>query len=241
MSLLEIRTWLVNESGRFDLVVDTTGYADAGADKFIKAGQMMLDDMQETTHGSATNIQSLVAGEDIVQLGLCRYITEVYCMNSTDSSRWKLHKGIKEYHSSPTNALTFPPTETGPPRHYEELNFRFSPEAPPADVPANYLRYMVASPHLITGIRLDHIADVDYLIETKGSFYTPFLVEDTDDNYWSYMYPHLLVMAAQCIMEMFHRNSEGVNDWMKAIQLGLMNIDHNLVARDIVGISRMEG
>ncbi len=42
MTLLQVRTNFITDSGRNDLVVDLTDYADRGANRFINAGQRCL-------------------------------------------------------------------------------------------------------------------------------------------------------------------------------------------------------
>jgi hypothetical protein len=54
-------------------------------------------------------------------------------------------------------------------------------------------------------------------------------------------HPELLVMAAQCVLEKFQRNTEGVKDWMEAIKLELNEIDSDLVEEETAEISQMGG
>lgn len=244
MNLLQIREWLVKESGRYELVVDSLSWQDNGADNYIYAGQTFLDDMQSTTHGPGINPQRLSSGSQQVLFGMCRSVKKVFCIDLTTDEKWELRKEQRTFPSqySDSDAL-YPEQDSGLPSTYEPVNMRMAPEAEmlgDINVPANYMQF-VSSPHLYNGLLIHPLADQDYIIETHGEFYTPRLIADADENYWSFRYPHVLVMAAQCIMEMFSRNTEGVNDWMNSIRMILDGIDRNLVEEEIATIYKMEG
>jgi len=244
MNLLQVRKWLVKESGRYELVVDATTWVDNGADDYISAGQRLLDDLQPTSHGEGVNMQRLVSGNQHILFGACRSVNSVFCIDPTTDEKWELARETRTYPSRYTNSDSlYPQTDTGPPVTYELVNMRLAPEAEMTgdiDVPADYVQFIEA-PHLYNGLLIDPVADQDYIIETHGQFYSPALSADGDENYWSTRYPHLLVMAAQCIMEMFSRNTEGVKDWMGSMKIILDGIDRNLVEEEIAVITKMNG
>ena len=244
MNLLQIRQWLVKESGRYELVIDTTDWADNGADNYIYAGQRLLDDLQNTTHTSGTNMQRLVSGNRHVLFGACKSVQQVFVIDPTTDKKWELDREIRTYPRQYANTDdVYPEVDLGPPVTYEAVNMRAAPEAEMTgdiDVPADYMQF-VEAPHLYNGLLFYPVADQDYIIETHGQFYSPQLMLDEDENYWSLRYPHALVMAAQCVMEMFSRNTEGVKDWMGSLKIILDGIDRNLVADEIAYITKMEG
>lgn len=251
MNLLEIRKWFVTASGRYDLIKRTGGsdntaseayWEDDGANKYILAGQVLLDDMQETPKSSAINLRRLKAETDTVTFGYVRVITEVWCTEPITSTRWKL---TKETPPIPLlgEDVAYPDTNYGPPATYQIGTFRLAPETENTidqlDIPIQLFQ-LVSSP-LHNGIRVYPSADVDYIIETHGKFYTVPLLSNADENFWSSVYPHLLVMAAQCVLEMFARNSEGVKDWMNSIKLFLVELDKNIAEELSAEIDEMEG
>jgi len=59
------------------------------------------------------------------------------------------------------------------------------------------------------------------------------LVLDTDTNYWCDKKPHLLVNAARYILEVRHRNSEGVDDFDDVIFREIHQIHANDLSKSI--------
>lgn len=243
MNLKSVRKWLVEESGKYHLVVDTTSWADNGANAYINAGQMMLDDRQKTVMETGINTKILAAGENLIQIPNCRAVKEVKAIRQSDGSIWSLTPDNRSSRILYGFDDVFPSTETGTPRLYKSIVTRAAPEASLdadiANIPANFLPFSTNA-YLANGILITPIANADYLIQTTGLFYTPALVEDEDENYWSYLYPHVLVMAAQCIMEQFSRNTEGVKDWLASIDIHLRGIDNNLVEQELAAWKESE-
>ena len=65
-------------------------------------------------------------------------------------------------------------------------------------------------------------------VKVYGLFFSPELKNNEDENYWSDMYPDLLVKATLREIEIGNRNSQGVNDFDKAIAPILHGIDKDL-------------
>ncbi len=78
MNLLAIRTKFVEVSGRFDLVVDRTDYADQGADFFIKAGQGYLQSIILGPKSEAQINRRLANGGNSVTFSDCQSIYNVW-------------------------------------------------------------------------------------------------------------------------------------------------------------------
>jgi hypothetical protein len=253
MNLLQIRTWFVKESGRYDLVVDTTGYLDNGANNYINAGQRMLDRMQTTPFTMGHNWQAAASGIRHVVFPDARAIKKVFATKIADSGRNELTQKplewIKEQHFAEIagisgDDLTTPLPSGGTPLYYAPGVFRLAPESTMAigdiDVPAWYLDYIGESPYLYNGVLFTPSCDESYAIETWGYFYTPAFVLDTDVTWWSSQHPEVLVMASQMVIEKFMRNTEGVKDWMAAIKMELQGVDFDLVEEDS-NYNQMEG
>lgn len=242
MNLLSIRQWFVRESGRYDLVVDTTNWIDNGANAYINAAQRALDRMQHTPLSLGHNWQSAAVNIRHVVFTSCRSIQRVFATKISDGTRTELEKKtldyVKELHFE-TNAVT------GTPLYYAPGVFRLAPEADMSignlTVPANYLDYIGESPFLFNGVLFAPACDESYAIETWGYFYSAELNEDLDETYWTTQHPEILVMAGQLILEKFSRNTEGVKDWMNAIKSELQGIDFDSVEEDISMVNQMEG
>ena len=104
-----------------------------------------------------------------------------------------------------------------------------------------YLDVMYDSHYLYNGVLFFPPTDTQYMIETWAYFYSTTMSEDTHESYWSVQHPELLVMAAQCLVEKFNRNSEGVKDWTEAIKQELLGIEYDLIEEELVDITQMEG
>ena len=78
------------------------------------------------------------------------------------------------------------------------------------------------------------LPDGEYTLNVKGQFYTPKLTGATDINWWSEVYPEVLIQAALYKMEEMYRNTQGANDHLRAIQRVIQGIDFNM-AEDAQG------
>ena len=245
MNLKEIRQWFIVESGRYDLVVDTTNWLDNGADKYINAGQRLLDRMVTTPKTLGRNFQVVEAGTYAVTFQKCRAVKEVWVVptaGTADDDRTKLTK--KSISWIRKNYPNMNDLDNGAPLYYAPANLRLAPE--PAslgdiDAPANYMDVVGDPTGIYSGIIFMPPVDEQYLIEVWAYFEAQTLAVDLDESYWSVNYPDLLVMASQCELEMFARNTEGVKDWINAIETVCKAIDFDVVEEEIAEYNQMEG
>jgi len=246
MNLKEIRTWFVQESGRYDLIVDQTTWADKGADKYINAGQALLDRLQTTPKTMGRHFQVVEAGTYAITFTRCRVIKQVWVVptvESVDYSRTKLTKKKLTWIRSEypnMNNLT-----NGTPLYYAPAVIRAAPEPVDAgsliDAPANYMDVTGDDTGVYSGILFMPPVDQQYMIEVWAYFEANRMSVDTDYSYWSVNYPELLVMASQAELELFSRNTEGAKDWMNAINLTCKGIDFDFVEEVIASVNQMEG
>ena len=216
MNLLEIRKWFVAESGRYDLITDPVSWADNGANNYIHSGQKMLDrllDVREWTH---THEVSTVANTSFVPVPRCRAIKSVSV--TTASYECVLTKSRLKLAAFKRLSLT-----PGTPSEYFPVQSTDG----------------VAG--VFIGIHLTPIPDAVYTLEVEGFFDTPKLTTDVSENFWSLEHPNILVMAAQCQLEMFSRNTEGVKDWMSAIEMLVTTISFDAREQELTGITHMGG
>jgi len=244
MNLLQLRTKLIDLSGRFDLVTDAPGddYTDNGADFFIYEGQKHLDRLNETKKSWASCFRFVEIGGFSATFPYCRAIKEVWAASTT--ARWQLEK--KDLQDLIAAYLTSLPSErdSGTIAYYSPTITRYVPgDATPADLETfvGWLDVPTGPNPEYNSVIFDGPTDEKISIEIKGLFYTPELVNETDENYWSVSNPGLLIMAAQRMMEVFNRNTQGVNDWDNAIEKYDTQLGMDLVEELIAEVNEMGG
>ena len=75
MNLAEVRSWFIQDSGRYDLV--NADGSDNGADKFINAGQNFLDQLGVVPKRKAKNYVKLQVGQQDILIPSARVIENV--------------------------------------------------------------------------------------------------------------------------------------------------------------------
>lgn len=76
-------------------------------------------------------------------------------------------------------------------------------------------------------------ANGSYELTIYGAFFS-VMSADADVSYHSEMYPELLIMASNFALEVFYRNTQGMADWLSAMQPFLKGIDHDMVRAESV-------
>lgn len=84
-------------------------------------------------------------------------------------------------------------------------------------------------------------ADVAYTMTIYGVFFQP-MTDDADISYYSEMFPELSLMAANLSIEIFFRNTTGINDWLNSMKPWITGVDHDLVkAEGVLAGTQMRG
>jgi len=235
MNLLQVRTKFVDTSGRFDLVVDTTNYADNGANFFIQAGQRYLDTILPDPHRIRAHRVDIAAGDFQVYMKYLRWAEKVEIFNSEklyaelEYMSWDdLQDLYTEHPSSMTQGvpadwamgvhLPSPEQESLTSGDYSST-FSFDVDT----LSFNALRKEQQ------GIEFRPTSSGTYTLKVTGAFFSK-MEADTDQSYHSVVYPELSIMATRMTVEAFYRNSTGVNDWIQAMNLWLRGLDHNEVS-----------
>lgn len=246
MPLSTIRRLFVEATGRDDLVVDTTNYVDSGANHFIQAGNRLLDDMQLLlVPQDGTYRTDVEIGDWYVSVPDLRYANTVWATKVSNGTRTKLTRKsndwIREnYNADPANVTNGCPTYWTQANAHIPLQQDLTLVPPPSgDFSADYadVEFQQVSQRRII---IMPPADADYTITIQGGYYGR-LIDDTDKTYWSEARPELLVLAAQCSLEMFYRNTQGVNDMMNNIRLLTRGIYHNSVQEMSHNINQIKG
>ena len=243
MNLSEIRTQFRTLSGRFDLV--NSDGTDNGADFFINAGQRYLDRTEYHQKSSAINHIKLASGMWAVGIPLCRAIKEVWWLDPTDGSRTRLTK--QDWNDlRAAYGKVYPAVDSGNPLYYTPLITRSAPSidkinAGDMDALAGSVETLNTNNQAYNGIAVVPPPDQDIYLEIVGYFYSNPLESDTDESYWSQVHPNVLIMGALREVEVFNRNSQGINDWETAIQLEVGGIAKDFVEEMISDVDQMEG
>lgn len=239
MNLKELRTQFIKLSGRYDLVVNVTDYADNGADFHIQAGQKYLSKLVKVPENESSNYYPLGANEYSIQFEQPVRSIESVFINSA-SERWELTKAplkdIKSayYRSDETSEA---------PSHYAVASMRSIEPDAANDLGTfiNLIRDGDDADYSVRGLVIVPPADQAYTIEVNGKFEQKKLTLDSDKNWWSEEHPSLLIMAAMRNVEIFHRNREGVADWDASLAAEITLLERDAVEEEVADIDQMEG
>ena len=215
MNLGELRDQFVELSGRYDLVNEDG--TDNGADFFISRGQAYLDRRFEAGAGTQLKDITLSAGDWTKTTSNLRRAEELWVQN--DDGVWVPLRRV----SFNQLAWWFPKlnqTEKGFPTTFTSRT-PYGAKEPKL--------YILPPPEVSRDAKL------------SGVFKAAALSSATDTNFWSDLYPDILIMAAQREIEVFHRNSQGIQDWEQVIQLEMKAIEEDYVASQTYHINQMEG
>jgi hypothetical protein len=241
MNLLQVRQQFRTISGRYDLV-DSAG-ADNGANYYINAGQRFLDRLDETQKSWAIAFRPFAIGQYITFFPYCRAIKEVWF--ATTTARTQLEKRslqdmMTEYFTKPGSEL-----DSGTPLYYSPTITRISPKvespADQFDIFAGYVDIMATNASEYNAIIIAPPPNEASIVQIHGLFYTPELVSDEDETYWTANHSSVLIMAAMREIEVVNRNTQGVRDWEAAIASNTSGIGKDLVEELVAETDEMEG
>jgi len=250
MNLGKIRTQVVKETGRFDLVssVASEPYTDNGLNVYINEGQRLLDNLQDNEQSHRWFKKDISAGQVFQTLIGVKAVEEVWIMNATDRRQLvkKALGWLKEYYDkSAANE------SQGTPVYWAKAAVLLSPEQGALTSSDYTSAFTYGADDLVfddiatndkfkrTGILWMPPADGTYTLMVLGNFFSEELSADTDESYWSVMYSRALVAATCWVLESIHRNREGMADYMNTIRTITDGIDKNLVDFDQAGANQM--
>lgn len=246
-TLKEIRTKFVDLSGRTDLVVDTTDYVDNGANFYIQAGQRWLDITQESVKGIGRLQKDLAIADYNLDFLNARTIIKVQAIDSAGAITTLTPRTFEymreNYADDPANITQGLPTDWAPniiglaPQQQALTSANFTTEF---TYDSHAIMFSDEAAHYgYQGITFRPPADEVYTLTVFGHFFS-VLASDTDESYWSVKWPEILIMAANLSVEVFHRNTQGVNDWLGAIDRWLLGIDKDLADMESANINQVE-
>ena len=237
MNLLELRTQFVKISGRYDLVVDQTDWADNGADFYIQAGQNFLDRLRDTPKSDNTIYTELAIGEWYVTFAKCRSIKEVWINNT---------EGRSQLEKKPMNWLygefsgTVALTDQGTPLYYCPARLRSTDNADQNNL-GIFFNYTEDGSDTLRGILIFGPADEKIVVEIQGLFYSDTLSVDLDESYWTLNWPETLIKAALYQLAIFQKDATDIKDWLGSIYADLEGIDKDVIDETIAEINQIRG
>ena len=239
MNLKDIRKWFVQESGRYDLVTDQDEWADNGADKYINAAQRWLD--RKSVHQrEVARVFTLIEPEDyFIFFKDARVVQDVWVGNSTDGMRQlekKTYAELRKIYREPLHML-----DRGAPLYFAPAYIRPANENEPTFDGRLDLMDVMVDWKTYNGIFLLPPADQEYQVEVWGKFFSDKLIEDEDDSYWTAEDPGILIKACLRELEIFYRNTTGVNDWTRAIESDLLGVEFDFVEDDSQDVTELGG
>lgn len=249
MNLKEVRALFLEASGRLDLVNPDGG--NAGADRFINAGQRFLDSRQDTPKSVARVIRPMPPGSARIVFRDCRAIKEVWVANAEGRRELEMlpiNSFRKLYPSLLVSSEAVPPVLTvtaprGAPLHYAKAivglasEQEFLSQAAFEAAAGSSLKYgygdVVPGDHYAyRSVLVAPVPETEMTIEVWGHFWSRWLERDTDQSYWTTMMPDTLLAAAMWKVECFYRNEAGARSWLEMIAQNLSGTDKDLVEDD---------
>lgn len=251
MTLAEIRARTIKESGRDDLVKGDG--SDNGIDLLINSAVRLLDVFQDNPKSWASHHVDVVAGTIFTDIQYCRMVDEVWTSVDTlltdlDTGRRKLIEKDLKWMKETYATIPITNVERGVPLYWAMVKTaglppQFFDAATAGDLPAtkDVESVLFGDHYHKTRLMIMPPPDVAYTYEVTGKFFSKRLEEDTDYNYWTQMFPELVILTTSLIMEGFYRNTEGVRDWLNMINLYTEKIEFDLVEQESKNANVMRG
>ena len=240
-TLKDIRADFVKRSGRYDLVADSTNWADNGADAYVLAGSRMLDRREQHEFSRAKHYEDAAIDTWYKIFQDCRAILDVWVSNDDYRKKLELRNvdTFRAYYNEPAGEI-----DSGCPTYYTPALLRTHPQASTI-----YLEKFVDTTaseadkydYEYNGIMWMPPTDEAIIVEVQGLWYSKTLALDADKNYWSVNHPEVLIMAASYELEVSYRNTEGAKDWMSAINMHLGDLGKDFVEQQASGVTQIKG
>jgi len=227
MNLLDIRTQYVKLTGRYDLITDATSWADNGANFFIQSGQNLIERLVGDLPESEGRLwETITSG--VYYVGFqkrCRMIFDVWANNGENRIQLerKSWKDLKEIYTS-----TIANTGTGCPIYYCPAKLR-EIDAADQNNTGEFFNYTLANSKDFRGIVIMPPVDGNYDIEIFGKFLQTALTLDEDENFWTLVYPEILIRAAVYQTELTYRGRSAVSKLYESLLLELIEIDKDSI------------
>lgn len=229
MNLLEVRTNFVKQSGRYDLVIDATSFANNGADYYIQAAQRMLDRFTEFPKDEGEMTITLATSAISTTLSNVMSIREVAVVDDQDDTiKYLVRKSLRELRENYGDTVSALSDVTA---------------AEPIAWALGWLRTNVTGTTTTEGGTKKLVtmppADRTYTLRLRGLFGSNTLSNDTSVSFWSIEHPDLLIWGSMYHLEVTYRNFEGSRAILANIRELLKGIDDEIVEQGQVEQSQL--
>lgn len=242
MDLKTLRTKFVQLSGRYDLVVDTTDWADNGADFYITSAQKFLEKLVEVPRNVGSFYKELAIGEYAISWEHhTRVIQEVWVETSTarvKATKYSLSEVKEDYgelvsaiDDSHTNWVYAVADLRGINVVDKDALGEYLENVDPIGVVGDQARGIIIAPVPTTKV----------VVQIKGLFHQFVLTDDGDENFWTLEAPELLLRASLYQLESFSRGTENAKNWLSAIQADALLLDKDMAEEQSIAITQMRG
>lgn len=226
-TISQIRTWLQEKSGRYDLTT-------AQLDEYINNGQRYLDRITNFQKAPTRFQTAMTTGTLYATFpAAARVVQEVWI--SDGDTKWRLDKAtpaqLRELYPEPPDEI-----ETGEPSIYCADSLTYYN----ASGDFQFYDGAYATSFSLNGVLIMPPPDVAMSLEVLGRFYSPD-VGDSQSSWWLTTQADLLLRAALRQIEVDYRNTAGRKDWEAAIAADLASIEFDDAEEESMDIDRMEG
>ena len=231
MNLLGVRTAFVEDSGRYDLVLNTTNYTDNGADRWIRAGQRYLDSRVEFSKRKAEYEISVAAGSYFFAVSDAYSIQDVSLRDPSDDTITHLiPQSLRDLRARYGNDVdNLSDIDQGQPQFWSLGVLRNASVAASSVTYQN--RKLIVSPP----------ADGTYTLLVTTFKKSNKLSANTDESYWSVEHPDLLIASSMMMLEGIKlRNLTGANNLKVFIEDSLNDIEDLVTEQEVVGQDQMD-
>ena len=236
----QILTSVIELSGRPDLSENMITGQTKG-EFFLQAGLKLLDTAQQTPESQRWYMADLTVGQYKVNFQNARAVKEVWMANSDGRFRLietDLNKLKENYADLYQNA------DTGEPKYYAVNSIHLSPQERSLlsgeGFTYDYQGLMFGDSYGYNGILWMPPTDTVYTVEILADFFS--VMSESDDRcYWSIVYPNVLIQATLFAIEVFYRNSQGMQDYLTSLKPFIQGIDFDLAVQESNDFNQMEG
>lgn len=227
--LLEMRQQFIRLSGRYDLATTTVDDFDTdnGADWFINSGSRWLDLHQEHLLSTQEFQLAMSSGDWQIDMQYLRAPLAVYYTDADDET-FRLKERSFDWILGKYPELG--DTTVGTPLYWASVVATRAPTQVGSGLGVTLKRVVIMPP-----------TDADITAKVFGRFHQLKLSDNDDTNFWVTEYPDALVLASLMSLEMFYRNTQGVNDYRNAVLDILVGIDKDLAESGEEEPQQMEG
>jgi len=219
MTLLEVRTQFVKQTGRYDLVVDATSFANNGADYYIQAGQRMLDRLLEFPKDEGEMKITLATSAISTTLTNVISVREVAVVDATDETiNYMTRRSMKEMRENYGDEVANLANVTASEPNSWSLGWLRSNTSRSTTTEGGTKKLVTMPP-----------ADRTYTLRLRGLFGSPVLSNDTSVSFWSDQHPDTLIWSAMYQLEVAYRNFEGSQAILTNLKQMVIDIDNEVV------------